>query len=84
MMRKTMLQYECCKSMLTAKNFVKFCKIIIKLKQKKHQNIFIGKINLIKIRSFDPLPQIATKGSNEIPVQSREYLANQKTAYASA
>ena len=41
-------------------------------------------INLIKIRSFDPLPKIATKGSNETPVQSREYLANQKTAYASA
>ena len=32
--------------------------------------------NLIKIRSFDPLPLIATKGSNEIPVQSREYLAS--------
>ena len=40
--------------------------------------------NLIEIRSFDPLPQIATKGSNEIPVQSREYLANQKKAYALA
>ena len=28
---------------------------------------FINSANLIKIRSFDPLPQIATKGSNETP-----------------
>ena len=40
--------------------------------------------NLIEIRSFDLFPYIATKGSTETPVQSREYLANQKTAYASA
>ena len=40
--------------------------------------------NLIKIRSFDTLPQIATKGSNEILVQSCEYLINQKTAFALA
>ena len=39
-------------------------------------------VNLIKILSFDPLPWIATKGSNETPVQSREYYANQKTSYA--
>ena len=49
----------------------------------KHKKQFTH-LNLIKIRSFDPLPKIATKGSNEIPLQSREYLANQETAYASA
>ena len=48
------------------------------------ENICSDESNLIKIRSFDPLPWIATKGSNEIPVQSHEYLTNQKTAYASA
>ena len=39
---------------------------------------------LIKIRSFDPLPYIATRGSKEIPVQSCKSVANQKTACASA
>ena len=44
----------------------------------------MGLDNLIKIRSSDLIPDIATKGSNEIPVQSCEYVANQKTAYTMA
>ena len=49
-----------------------------------HAIALLDQINLIKIRSFDPLPYTLTKGSNEIPVQSREYIANKKTAYALA